>query len=170
MFKKNPDIKHLFVVAMGFWRSSQLIADHISKNHDFSVVSSYFTNLSFAGEVFLKCLLLMRTGTLLHGHNLKELYEKQIEIDRVAIEEVYKKEVESKAVYKAMKMKNPKVDLELSSTLKEAGDAFLEWRYLYEKQPPPVRTLFSFVQVLPKYIIGIDPGLESFTTSIVPKI
>ena len=168
MFNKKPDFKHLFVVATGFWRTSQMIAGHMSNKHDFSVISSYFTNLSFAGEVYLKCLLLLRTETLLHGHNLKELYDKQIEIDRVEIEQAYKKEIERSAVFKAMKSKNPKVDLELLSTLEEVGNAFVAWRYLYEERPPQARTLSAFVDVLPKHILNIDPGLKSFTTTILP--
>jgi hypothetical protein len=161
MIQNAPQAKSMFLVGTGFWKTSKILSNYLGNAHDFDVVAPIFVNLSFAGEVYLKCLHLIRTGILLKGHDLRSLFNKLPETDKTLIENAYNNKVNRSPVVQAMKTHSPTVDLKLSTVLAEAGDTFEKFRYVYEHSPNAPKTLGEFVDALQEHLRDVDPTLES---------
>ncbi|MDF0541078.1 hypothetical protein PX699_01885 [Sphingobium sp. H39-3-25] len=88
-------------------------------------IAPMIVNFAFACEIYIK-LLLMTNETPTRGHHLGRLFEQLPMETSESIERLYE---EGGAAN----------DLPLRATLDEIGDAFVDWRYQYEKSIPKFR-------------------------------
>jgi hypothetical protein len=161
MSQKTSEARDLFIIGTGFWKTSKILSNHLGKTHDFDVVSPIFVNMAFAGEVYLKCLHLIRTGKLLKGHDLKSLFDGLPKTDQVSIEDAYNRNVKNSPIVNAMKAQFPEIDLKLSTVVAEAAKTFVQCRYAYEGPANAPKTLGDFVDALQQHLLCVDPTLET---------
>jgi len=80
----------------------------------------------FGIEVYIKALLLLTTGKKAKGHSLKNLYKKlNNEVKEVTVKIADK-------IYPKYRLDN---NLKIEGLLEEINNAFVKWRYAYEKPP-----------------------------------
>jgi len=129
------------------------------------------TNLAFSTELYLKCLLQVETKQVVkEGHNLQKLF--------LMLPEQIRQEIE--IVFNAVMAKAPAVDLSslpkdaqtaaakqpknLLDALKAGGNAFVEWRYLYEfDENANAFGLFPLPEILRNIILKRKPEWAHFS-------
>jgi hypothetical protein len=82
-------------------------------------------NVAFACELYLK-VGLIASGRSSSGHNLDNLFQRLPEVAQLEIESIYEQGAKDD-------------DVSLRDTLPEIGQAFIVWRYPYERQSSKVR-------------------------------
>ena len=161
MTRKTQEACRMFGVGSGFWKGSKILSNYLGRTKDFDLAPPIFVNMSFAGEVYLKCLLLKRTGKYPRGHDLKDLFDKLPPKDQAPIEDAYKNIVENSPVFRHL-MKGQSVP-KLSTVLAGAGKTFSKMRYSFEceKGPPsPTVMLQEFIEAVQERLLAIDPKLK----------
>jgi len=138
MFNLKPP-HGIFVHASGFLKlASTLSCQPTHPTFDPLCSAAIVANIAFAIELYLKCLIQLETGQLIKNeHDLHKLFAK--------LNEETQQEIETQ--FNSLQ-KNPQYDLSnapeeikkaaasapknLREALKVGGNAFVEWRYLYE--------------------------------------
>jgi hypothetical protein len=166
MTRKTQEVWRMFKVGSGFWKGSKMLSNCLGKTKDFDLTSPILVNISFAGEVYLKCLLLIQTGKYpkrgREAHDLKRLYDELPKTDQAAIDNAYKNNFENSLLFRLL-MK-PKSVPKLRTVLAGAGETFINVRYGFdsEKEPPgPTVGLQEFVEAVQQRLLAIKPELEA---------
>lgn len=160
MTENSDQIKSIFLIGTGFWKSSKVLSKHLGETHDFDIVSPIFVVTAFAGEVYLKCIHAIRTAKI-RGHKLESLFDGLPEIDRSEIKRIYEEMISNSPIVQTIKTQHPSVNFNLPVVLAEASQTFENWRYAYEKPPNAPVSLGEFVDALQKHILSIDKNLNS---------
>lgn len=157
----------MFKVGTGYWKSSKILSNYLSKTKDWNLTSPILVNMSFAAEIFLKCLLLIRTGkyptTGRKAHNLKALFDGLDKTDQAAIDDAYRHNMEGSPLLslKAMKPEHiPKLRLVLAG----AAETFINLRYSFDPRTEPAGPtvgLQEFVEAVQQRLLTIKPELEA---------
>ena len=133
--------------------------------------SAVVTNLAFSAELYLKCLIQIETGQMIKSdHDLHKLFLKLPETTRQEIEKPFNAIISKPPAYdvsslppdaQAAMLKQPK---NLIEALKAGGNAFIEWRYLYEvdESNRNIFSLFPLPAILRDVIIKRKPEWARF--------
>jgi hypothetical protein len=160
MNKTNISPSSLFIIGSGFWKTVQLLSQRLGSTNDFDLLSPIFVNLAFSCEVYLKCLILIKTSKLEHGHDLYELFLKLPSIDRDVIERRYVLFLNSSPIVKAVQRDFPSIDFTLDKVLPEFSLTFQNWRYSYEGAANQAQGLGEFVDAVQHHLMQINPELN----------
>jgi hypothetical protein len=160
----------MFKFAGGFWKAHEVLSNYLGKTKDDSDLHPpIFVNLSFAGEIYLKCLLLIQTGDYpkkKEAHDLKYLFDNLPATDQSAVDETYKNEFKNSVLYRYCMTR--KTVPKLSSVLDGAGETFVNMRYSFESKPKskpkskskdqgPTIGLQEFIEAVRRQILAIKP-------------
>ena len=137
------------------------------------------TNSAFASELYLKCLIQLETRQLIKDeHNLRTLFAKlpdktkediEKRFNALMTEPEYDRSRMSKEMQEAIS-KRPKT---FRDSLKAGGNAFVEWRYLYEAgEASNPFGLFNLPTVLREVILERQPewGRFGFTLTKISDV
>ncbi len=96
------------------------IVPYPHRNFQLSLSSAIYTNYSFSCEMFLKSIILFHKGSV-HGHNLKELYDKLPDNikDLIKSQKMFSKE---------------SLQIQFEELLEMMGDSFVFFRYDNENE------------------------------------
>jgi hypothetical protein len=111
---------------------------------------------SFATELYLKCLLVVSTGTAPHGHKLEVLYGQLSVPLQTRMSAIYDEEAANDDAFQQLKEAEPTKDFGLLFALQEMNNSFEKWRYAYEVIPPKSFLGRPWVAAA-KLILGLRP-------------
>lgn len=156
----------MFKVGTGYWTGSKILSNYLSKTKDFDLTSPILVNMAFAGEIYLKCLLLIQTGKYpkrkREAHHLKRLFDELPKTDQVAIEDAFKNNMENSLLLRLLK--KPKSVPKLRTMLAGAGETFINLRYSFDPETKPAGPtigLQEFVDAVQQRLLAIKPELEA---------
>ena len=133
------------------------------------------TNSAFASELYLKCLVLLETGQLMKAqHNLRKLFSKLRGKTQNAIETQFNEEMAKAPAIGAeakTQLGGKEPPRTLREALKEGGEAFIKWRYMYENDNLQFFGLFPLPPILDGIILVQKPGWKDFklTLAMLPN-
>jgi len=165
----------IFVHADGFLKASQSRVDPPNPYDAVVLV----TNCAIACELYLKCLIYIETGQLVKNqHNLKRLFAMVPKETQSIIQERFDAQLAKQPAYdssgaseehlKAMRAAEEKLPKNLIEALRKGGDAFVQWRYLYEAgETMNAFALFPLPYILRDFILGLKPEWAKFQLSLV---
>jgi hypothetical protein len=163
---KKTQAWHMFKVGTGYWNGSKILSNYLGKTKDSGLHSPILINMSFAGEVYLKCLLFIQTGKYLkrgrEAHHLKRLFDELSKMDQAAIEDAFKNNMENSPLLRLL-MK-PKLIPKLRTVLAGAGETFINVRYSFDPETEPAGPtvgLQEFVEAVQQRLLAIKPELEA---------
>jgi hypothetical protein len=141
---------------------------HTPENFDSGLIPPMWVNLSFAGELYLKCLHLITNNNQKKGHDLKKLFETLHKKHRVAIKNIYNENLKNSLLVQGVIKKNNNIGniFDLTQMLTNDGTTFVNWRYSYEQLPNLPTTLLEFVNALQQYLLNIKPELKFCSSSL----
>jgi|SRR3989344_2165368 hypothetical protein len=157
MQEKNAE--SLFLVATGYWKASRHLTKYMGQFHDFDVISPILVNIAFACELYLKCLLCLRTSKSTKGHNLHKLFMQLSQNDRERIEVIFNERVRCSAIATRVRHEFPSLDFRLNSILREAADTFVNWRYPHETTPNTASAIGELADALQATVIEVKPDI-----------
>lgn len=162
----------IFVQGDGFLRAGTPKSD---PPHPYDM-TALATNCGFACELYLKCLIHLKTGQLVKNqHNLSKLFAMLPKEIQSTIEQRFNDVMakqngydfssaseEDKKVVQAVIQSLPK---NFAEALKIGGDAFIEWRYLYENESGTSNpfSLFPLPSILRAVILDHKPEWGNFS-------
>ncbi|KAF0145487.1 MAG: hypothetical protein FD156_768 [Nitrospirae bacterium] len=154
-----------FITANLFLEASKILVRELSVKQNFNVIGPYVVNMSFAAEVYLKCLYIIESRNIpkKYTHNLKELFYLLPKQTRNIVKGYYDQYVSSDPMAQAVKahMKSDQdvgIDLGLDTVLSEASNAFTEWRYhWHEGKAKGFGEVPHVVEALRRYILELKP-------------
>jgi hypothetical protein len=159
----------IFIHASGFQKmASTIILDPDKPNFDPLCSSAVVTNMAFAIELYLKCLIHLETGQLIKSeHNLRKLFARLTKETQKEIEAQFNAGQKSpdydlSNAPEHIKTMNAKLPKNLQEALKVGGDAFIEWRYLYENADGNPFSLFALPSILNASILKRKPEWRTF--------
>lgn len=130
--KTQPfDVALAFQSAEAFDEVARVIYRAAMEGHKYILPVAIVTNASFALETYLKCLVALQSGLFLRGHDTRKLFRKLRSETQSALRAYHDKYISGKPEFEAAKKKGIKVDLD--SLLKRGRNAFVDFRYAYEK-------------------------------------
>ena len=129
----------------------------MGKSLDYDLASPIFVNIAFAAELYFKCLLYMRHGTLIRGHNLKKLYSSLPKKDKIELEKFYNLRVQNSVLIKDTKKFHPDSNFDLRYVLGDIADTYVNWRYSFEKLPNSTAGIGPLADALQDYIFECAP-------------
>jgi len=149
----------MFKVGSGFLKGSEILTNCVGKTKDSGLDFPILVSMSFAAEVYLKCLLLVCNKQYPKVHNLKKLFDRLPKPDQTAISDAYENNFKNSPVFRLL-MK-PKCIPRLCSVLSGAGETFDEMRYSFErgKKSPVTVGLEEFVEAVQQRILVTKPEL-----------
>jgi len=160
MTQKTQELRRMFKVGSGFWKGSKILSNYLGKTKDSDLNSPILVNISFAGEIYLKCLLLVHEGDYPKCHDLKRLFDELPKPDQTAIADAYKNNFKNSPLFRFLV--KPKSIPKLRSVLAGAAETFSKVRYSFEpgkKSPGPTVGLQEFVEALQQWILVTKPEL-----------
>jgi hypothetical protein len=117
---------------------------------------------SFALEQALKCLLLLEKGAYPTEHHHRKLFDELSSESQQAIEISYNKLVaRPQSFIQQIKKHKPDFDESLDTMLDECGDAFVQYRYVYESKSSSFYGVHEAFLATRERIIGIRPDWGS---------
>jgi hypothetical protein len=117
-----------------------------------------YLNHSFAVELLLKCIMIMETGHYYTGHHLFDLFSKLPEKTQQQITvrfneyEVRRRDLKYFGMFE---------EVDLLMVLREAQNAFIQFRYLFENREAPRYDLDITVECHKYYICNAKPELKN---------
>ena len=159
-----------FVHADGFLRAGTPQSDPPNPYDSWALVA----NNAMAAELYLKCLIHIETGRLVKNqHNLQKLFgmlprETQAEIqkrfDAAMRPPNYDFSSVPEAEREALRKVAERMPKNLVEALRKGGDAFVEWRYLYENESDTGNpySLFNLPAILRVVILEHKPEWARF--------
>ncbi len=169
MFGLKPP-QSIFVHADGFLKAT--ISLNKSPDHpqfDPFTFAALVTNSAFASELYLKCLIQIETGQMIkHEHNLYTLFRKLPGKTQQEIEELFNTELAKQVKHD---VNRAPADAQKAiadrptafrQILRVGGQAFVEWRYLYETDNTAPFGLFPLPEILRKVILIRKPEWANF--------
>jgi len=124
--------------ANNFLKASSVLSEKLLLSHDLNTyISPYITVTSLAIELYLKTLYLIEKGTGIavpRKHNLRKLYGLLGGDSQKFIKISYDEHITKDPITCNIKKSRPDVDLELETVLEEMSEAFVNWRYIFEKR------------------------------------
>lgn len=148
---KVVDPRHVYRHAMGYLWAESFLRTKAGEDPQFGQIVNIAgaTISAFASELMLKYLLYLEgKPNAAKGHDLKALFDSLDKAHQDAIEKLWdKKNRERKDQLDAVeKGSGVKIARDLQTALAECGDAFVEFRYLYEGKPTPSFYIAFFPQ------------------------
>jgi hypothetical protein len=151
----------MFKVGNGFWKGSRILLNSLRETKDSDLHIPIFIDQAFAGEIYLKCLLLIQTGKYPKGHDLKFLFDQLPATEKSAVDEIYKNEFKNSILYRHLMTR--KVVSKLSSVLARAGKTYVNMRYSFQSTAKPLGPtvgLPEFIEAVRKRLLVIEPELQ----------
>ncbi len=122
-----------FQSAEAFDEVARVLHRAAMQGHKYILPVAIVMNASFALETYLKCLAALESGLFLRGHDTLKLFRKLRSETQSALRAYHDKYISGKPEFEAAKKKGIKVDLD--SLLKRGRNAFVDFRYAFEKVP-----------------------------------
>jgi hypothetical protein len=145
-----------------FWNAYCSIADSVGeRNGDLSQFAPLFVNLAFSGELFLKVLLIVETGTSVRGHDLCKLFNQLPLPVRDAIQQRFDAAQSASQMHGMLASIRPSLKVSFSSALKEASRTFEAWRYPGEGELNAPGPLQMIVEAVKDQLLQTHMALES---------
>jgi len=116
-----------------------------------------YVNHSYAFELLLKCISIIENGHYYEGHNLLNLFEK---LNLATQTKIISRFDEYKSFRRNRTYFGVFEKIEFLTVLEEAGTAFIEFRYLFERKNTPHYDLDTALECLESYIGMIKPELK----------
>ncbi|MDQ0191183.1 hypothetical protein JI721_04145 [Alicyclobacillus cycloheptanicus] len=153
------DAQDVFKTATGFDAATAAIVAKLGQTNDIATyVSPFVTVASFTIEVYLKCLFMLDHGRPApRSHKWDTLFGQLSKENRVEIEKLYNQFVATDPLVQDMVQRVPGTKLDLSSFLKDAGSAFVNWRYMYERKLTSFPTSGPLIRALRERIQTLKP-------------
>jgi len=170
------DPKDIYLHARGFDWSNEVLRSKrvIHQQSDLALAMHASAVLSaFASELYLKCLICLRTGQVPERvHNLKRLFEQIDPAHQSQIETMWNFMVQEPAKVQIREMIKDKlgevVPTDLAWNIDVSSDAFVEMRYLYEPQNAETKfMLCDFPKLLKPIIFQVKPEWELLQPKLV---
>jgi hypothetical protein len=113
----------------------------------------------------MKCLVLIQTGKLEHGHDLHPLFKKLATESQARIEQKWNQfdsTPQRQLMYEALKkVSGENVPTDIDWSLKNGGMGFVDMRYLHEVENGPRFLIGDLPQLLPEEVLVHKPEWTS---------
>ena len=116
-----------------------------------------YINHAFAFELLLKCIMIIEKGEYHSGHKLLSLFK---QLSPQAQKEITLRFNQYNVTRRNSTYHGFFEKIELVTVLEEAGEAFVEFRYLFENKPTPKYDLDIALECLEHYISTLKPDLK----------
>lgn len=130
---------------------------NISKNTNLQFAKH--VNHAYAFELYLKCLMIIENGTFYSGHDLLELFKKLNPSTQSSIVDYYKSNY--RIARRNMTYFGFFDEPDFFELLGEAKKAFMDFRYLFERNGTPPYELDGIVECVRREIIRLKPELAT---------
>lgn len=131
----------MFLTAEAFFIASGVIFEHFKKGKNVIIFPAY-VNQAFACELYLKCLLQIKTPFVPKHHKLHLLFDSLPKPDRSEVIRHYKRWCKADPMHSQFFNKSKFKD-DLRSVLEAGADVFETLRYAYEDRPLKQLAAFS---------------------------
>ncbi len=92
------------------------------------------TNCMLALELYLKCLYVLESGKkIIRTHSIKELYDSITPAAQSEIQTLFEEAKRQNPTMQALASQFPDNEYSLDAVLELVNEAFIEWRYAFEK-------------------------------------
>ena len=118
-----------------------------------------YVNHAYAFELYLKCLMIIEQGVYYAGHNLSFLFEKLSPVTQTNIVTYYHSKYQH--VRRDATKSGGVAEPDFHELLEEAKNAFVEFRYLFEKKSVRPYVLAGIVESVRFEILKLKPELEN---------
>lgn len=154
----------VFKSACGFRKAAKLLKEPY-KNGEDDLLFPLATNLAFAAELFMKCLLYLEAVSVRKQHPLKTLFRSLSKKHQGHIEKLFLEEVRKKPHIPKIEAIELSFKFEIDKVLEATNNAFEEWRYIFEERDQTV--LFfgmeEFVDALHTYVLTVELDWVRYT-------
>ena len=155
----NSEVRHAMYNAEGYVLAAKYLQSKIYENGiNLVPYSSALTmNLAFSAEIYLKVLNIILNDNKKSGHKLIDLYKSLPYKHKNLIETDYNNEINKYDINRDV----PYNHLSLNECLNIYNEAFVNWRYSYERNKKDKLLavasidLFILVDVFKKYILNL---------------
>ena len=158
------DPKEIFDEAESFLKASQAINNSAVRHHlkdpnqGIRMTFAAYVNHAYSFELYLKCLMGIEKGVFYMGHDLVELFGKLSKATQSKIIDYHNKGVIYSTQYYIIHGFNKKTDF--LSLLKEASNAFLDFRYLFDGKKTNNYELDFPIKYVKWVILELRPSYE----------
>lgn len=140
-------------------RPTKFIEEEMDRN--IGLIYAQYINHSYAFELLLKCIMIIENGYYFEGHNLFSLFKKLNPLTQGKIIERFNEYnfKRRNLIYLGLFE-----DVDILMVLEEAGEAFTDFRYLFEdgKKNVPHYDLQIATECLEYYIHLLKPELKKY--------
>jgi len=124
--------KKIFLSAEGFWKSAFILGGYTQQAGGSFAVFPTLTNQAFACELYLKCLLHIKTTCVPKIHELHKLFDNLPVKERSHLVKTYKNLCKLDPSHDIFFKANPGFKDDLRSVLEKGANVFQTVRYAYE--------------------------------------
>ncbi|MCK1707630.1 MULTISPECIES: hypothetical protein [unclassified Bradyrhizobium] len=150
--RKTPDPLKVFMNAERFRIADLVLRGSQDQRVAVAVASPALVLSAFASELYLKCLILIQSARLEHGHDLHPLFKKLESQSQRRVEQKWNEWVSSperKRIYEALKkISGESIPTDLDWSLRNGGTGFVDMRYLHEVETGPRFLIGDLPQIL----------------------
>lgn len=159
---RKIDPQRIFITGEAFLEVCKVLVAALNAGNRNILALVLATNSALTLEMYLKCLLLLETGSTWHGHDVYKLFKHLPDATQSELATAHDKFVADNPVLKAKWMDSTGVELDLESLLKAGRDTFVKFRYAWEEIPSKTNWgLNGFIKCVREYILKLHPEWES---------